>query len=640
MSKDIVDKVLNAVQKKYGKESATTFDPKDSVQIERIPSGSLSVDLAIGGGYPKGRITEVYGPESSGKAQPLSSKVLTPDGWVLMKDVKIGQLVCTPDGSTSPIIGIYPQGMQDVYEVTLDDKSKARCTLDHLWSVQTRDSDLEHIYTTKQLIESGLGTYFRKFQIATTNPVHFHSKDDLEIDPYLLGLLLGDGSLRDSVVLSSKDQEIIDGNKKNDIVVKLSQLNLYKKKSEDKFIPTKYLHASVEDRVSLFQGLIDSDGYIHPNEKSIQFVTVSKSLAEDFIELSRSLGMRCVVSDRVNSYTSSTGNKVSGKRAYYVNCLHNTYKFQPARLKRKQLKFSDVSSHCNRFIESIDPVGREECQCIMIAHPDSLYITDNYIVTHNTTLAIHAGVECQKQGGVVGYVDMENAFDPFYAKQVGLDVENQFVFSQPDSGEQALDILDTMIRNGVNMVILDSVAAMVPQAELDGDYGESKMGLQARLMSQGMRKLVGAIKKNDVIAIFINQIRMKIGVMFGNPETTTGGNALKFYSSIRLDIRRIGQEKEGEEVIANKTRVKVVKNKTYPPFKQAEFFIEFGIGIDRLGELLDKAVDLDIVNKKGSWFAYDGTNIGQGRSKTLEMLKDNEELVDSIEQQVLDKIHI
>lgn len=249
-----------------------------------------------------------------------------------------------------------------------------------------------------------------------------------------------------------------------------------------------------------------------------------------------------------------------------------------------------------------------------------------------TTLAIHAIAEAQKAGGVAAFIDAEHAFDRFYAEQLGVDIENLLI-SQPDSGEQALEIAEQLIRSSaVDIVVIDSVAALTPRAELEGDMGDSKMGLQARLMSQALRKLTAAISKTNTTCIFINQLREKIGVMFGNPETTTGGNALKFYASVRLDIRRIGALKDGDEISGSQTRVKVVKNKVAPPFRKAEFDIIYGEGISREGEIVDLGSDLGIIKKSGSWYSYNDTKLGQGRDAAKKMIKDNPELGEELEK--------
>ncbi len=253
-----------------------------------------------------------------------------------------------------------------------------------------------------------------------------------------------------------------------------------------------------------------------------------------------------------------------------------------------------------------------------------------------TTLSMHCIAECQKMGGMAAFIDAEHAFDKTYAEKLGIDTSNLLI-AQPDDGEQALEIADNLIRSGaIDIIVIDSVAALVPKAEIEGDMGESKMGLQARLMSQALRKLTGSINKTNCVCIFINQLREKIGVMFGNPETTTGGNALKFYASVRLDIRRLAQIKDGVEVVGNRTKVKVAKNKVAPPFRVVEFDIMYGEGISKVGEIVDLGVDFDIIKKSGSWFSYNDTKIGQGRDAVKQMLKDNPEMSDEIEQKIRD----
>ena len=247
-----------------------------------------------------------------------------------------------------------------------------------------------------------------------------------------------------------------------------------------------------------------------------------------------------------------------------------------------------------------------------------------------TTVALHCVAEVQKAGGIAGFIDAEHALDPVYARNIGVDIDNLYI-SQPDCGEQALEITETMVRSGaIDIVVVDSVAALVPKAEIDGDMGDSHVGLQARLMSQALRKLTAVISKSNCTVIFINQLREKVGVMFGNPETTTGGRALKFYSSVRLDVRRIESLKQGGEVIGNRTRVKVVKNKIAPPFKEAEFDIMFGEGISREGDILDLAAEINLINKSGAWYAYEGNKIGQGRENAKQYLKDNPEVREAI----------
>ena len=256
-----------------------------------------------------------------------------------------------------------------------------------------------------------------------------------------------------------------------------------------------------------------------------------------------------------------------------------------------------------------------------------------------TTLAIHAIAECQKAGGIAAFIDAEHAFDRFYAEKLGVDIDNLWI-SQPDNGEQALEIADQLIRSSaIDILVVDSVAALTPKKEIEGDMGDNNVGLQARLMSQALRKLTSTISKTNTTCIFINQLREKIGVMFGNPETTTGGNALKFYASVRLDIRRVTAIKYGDQVIGNMTRVKVVKNKVAPPFRKAEFEIMFGEGISKVGEILDLGVEYGIIQKSGSWFSYNGSRLAQGRDASKALLRDNPELCDELEAQIMEKLN-
>jgi recombination protein RecA len=255
-----------------------------------------------------------------------------------------------------------------------------------------------------------------------------------------------------------------------------------------------------------------------------------------------------------------------------------------------------------------------------------------------TTLALHAIAEAQKKDGIAAFIDAEHAFDRFYAQKLGVDVENLLV-SQPDNGEQALEIVDNLIRSGaIDIIVIDSVAALTPKSEIEGEMGDSKMGLQARLMSQALRKLTANISRTGTVCVFINQLREKIGVMFGNPETTTGGNALKFYTSVRVDIRRMNQIKEGENIVGNRVRVKIVKNKVAPPFRKAEFDVLYGEGISRMGEIIDLGVDHGIIKKSGSWFSYGDTKLGQGRDAVKKLLEDNPELSDELEKEIIKKL--
>ncbi len=292
-------------------------------------------------------------------------------------------------------------------------------------------------------------------------------------------------------------------------------------------------------------------------------------------------------------------------------------------------KVASISSGSIALDDALGVGGFPKGRVVEIYGPES---------SGKTTLALHMIAEAQKAGGIAAFIDAEHAFDRFYAEKLGVDTQNLFV-SQPDHGEQALEIADSLIRSAaIDVVVIDSVAALTPKSEIDGEMGDSKMGLHARLMSQALRKLTANISRTGTICVFINQLREKIGVMFGNPETTTGGNALKFYASVRLDIRRVSQIKDGENITGNRVRVKVVKNKVAPPFKKAEFDIVYGVGISKIGEIIDLGVDLNIIKKSGSWFSYGETKLGQGRDAVKGLLADNPEMAEELTQKITDAL--
>ena len=296
--------------------------------------------------------------------------------------------------------------------------------------------------------------------------------------------------------------------------------------------------------------------------------------------------------------------------------------------KSAHMNIETVSTGCLSLDLALGLGGVPKGRIIEIYGPES---------SGKTTVALHMVAEVQKRNGIAGFIDAEHALDPVYAKNIGVDIDNLYI-SQPDNGEQALEIAETMVRSGaVDIIIIDSVAALVPKAEIEGDMGDSHVGLQARLMSQALRKLTGVVSRTNCIVVFINQLREKVGVMFGNPETTTGGRALKFYSSVRMDVRRIDSIKSAGEVIGNRTRVKVVKNKIAPPFKEAEFDIIYGKGISKLGDIIDLAANDNIIVKSGSWFSYNGDKIGQGRDNTKQFLAEHPEIAEEIEKKVRDK---
>lgn len=670
---------MDLLQKSFGKENVMKLSDSSNSDIEFYSTGSMYLDYIMGGGFAKGRIVEVYGPESVGKAQPLSSKILTPSGWKTMGDMVIGSIVSTPDGGSSTVVGVFPQGVKKVYEITFDDKSTVRCCKDHLWTVETRDSkkNLSQVMSLKDIMKTGLKTSHgtRKYRVPKVEPIVFEDQGELPLDPWLLGALLGDGSFISSTVkYTTSDKFMVEklekvltplnmkvkkvkgsdydyslsknknGRSQTELTLRLTKLGLMGKYSYEKVIPGIYLLATVEERVQLLQGLLDSDGTVgSKGGMSCTYTSTSMPMAKQVVDLCRSLGVRAIVSPRTTQYTNSAGKKVDGRESYRVSMLFNESEIVPFSLPRHVKRFiknkQETSRNCNysrRYIESIKLVDEQECQCIMIGHPESLYITDNYIPTHNTTTTVHAIAEAQKAGVNCGFIDAEHAFDTSYAKDLGVDVD-ELVISQPDNGEQAIDLVLAMIKTGeFGLVVVDSTNALTPKSELEGEASDSSMGKMARLMSKGLRMIKGEANKNDCTVIFISQLREKIGVIYGSPEVIGVGNAMKFYASQRLDVRRSTPitDKDGEAV-GHTMKFKTKKNKLYPPFKSAEVILKYGKGYDSYSEVADLASQIGVINKSGSWYSYDGTKIGQGVQKVITMLEDNPELFEEIKSNVI-----
>jgi protein RecA len=638
---------LSELEKKYG---MNRVDPKE---LTVVSTGSLQLDRAMKiGGTALGKIVELFGENSCGKAQPLSSKILTPNGWINMGDVELGTIVSTPDGGDSTVIGIYPQGEQDVYKITFDDKTFTHCTLDHLWYINGRKDYKGEVLSTKELIETGLkkSQERRLYKIPTTEPVNFNQYGEITIDPYLLGIIIGDGGLTDknNVKFTCCDDEILQeitkiiekdyddialsnqiGKsgyyfkkkgpkskwKKNEIFLQLSALGLIGKYSYEKYIPKEYLITSIENRIALLQGLMNSDGTSQQQRSCVSYSSSSILLSKDVEFLCRSLGMRCSTSLKPSKYKNSDGQYVDYLVSYRSNILFNT--------------FSD------RYIESIELVGREECQCIMIGHPDQLYITDDFIVTHNTTLTLHQIAEYQKAfpDRRVMLLDYENTFDVKYATAVGVDVDKLLIY-QPTTMEQGYDLALSLIKKDiVSCVVIDSQTAAMPQAVLEGEMGDNTIGLQARLNSKFCQKIKGELSLHNTTLFFVSQTRSHIGG-YGDGQVSTGGAAIKFYSDVRWKIwKTANKEKE-----MNITTIDVIKSKVGKPFGQAKVNILWGVGIDKLGEIVDYAVDLGFIQKGGAgWFTVLDSKF-QGMDKVKAFLEDNPEYCEELKKQVLHEL--
>jgi len=616
-----LSEVLKNLNKKYS----------NNEQEERffIPTGSISLNKALGGGYMSGRITELIAWEGVGKAQPLYSKVLTPTGWIEMRDVEVGTIVSTPDGNDSTIIGIFPQGLQDVYRITFDDKTFTDCTLDHLWKVRTRQTDQEQILSVKEILSIGLKkkSGCRNFSIPMVEPIKFLQYGKISIDPYLLGLLLGDGCFtQDNIKFTTADEDILinieeilkknynntrlskkqgkydynfrkikNGNSKTEIFKEIKELNLIKLYSHEKFIPKEYLFTSIENRIAILQGLLDSDGTV--SNCSISFSTSSKRLSENFEFLVRSLGARCTTSTKKTSYGGKI--KKEGKLSYRSNVLLNTLQFKPFKLNRKLVKFNiSKSPFKEKYIEKIEKVGEENTQCIAIGHPDRLYITDDFIVTHNTTAALHAVKETQEMGKIAAYIDAEHALDRKYAEAIGVNWE-ELILIQPSFGEEAFEYAEELIKSGeISLIVFDSTSGMIPKSQFDSEPGSFHIGKHALLFAKEIPKINVLISKNNTACIFISQVREKIGVMFGSPEITPAGNTLKFFASNRIELRKELIKVEGL-IVGTNSKFKVIKCKTGSPYSIGKLPIRFGIGIDKYEEIIDLAKESEVIKVWG-----------------------------------------
>ena len=412
----------------------------------------------------------------------------------------------------------------------------------------------------------------------------------------------------------------------------------------NKHIPESYLHGSVAQRLALLQGLMDTDGTVSTGgagegrgsgRAQCEFCVVHERLARDVHELLLGLGIKVTL--------RSAPAVLNGRQTGVRYRLGFQTVLPVFRLPRKAARLAPLRTRraTLRYVTAVEPVSSVPVQCIQVDHPSHTYLAGRECIpTHNTSLALHAIANAQAAGGIAAFIDAEHALDPDYAKNLGVDTDAMLV-SQPDTGEQALEITDMLIRSGaIDVVVIDSVAALVPRAEIEGEMGDSHVGLQARLMSQALRKLTGAISQTKTTAIFINQLREKVGVMFGSPETTSGGRALKFYASVRLDVRRIETLKDGTEAVGNRIRVKVVKNKVSPPFRQAEMDLLFGHGISREGGLIDLGVEQGIVRKSGAWYTYEGEQLGQGKENARTFLHDNPDLANDIEKKIKEKLGV
>ncbi len=614
------------LSKKYKGEVFTTIaNGTRETNISAIRSGWQELDDLVTGetdkdartiagtglGWPRGRIIEIYGEEGMGKALEISTPVLTSNGFMPIGHLRKGDYVVGSDGHPTRVVGVFPQGTKSGFRVTATDGGSLICCAEHLWQTTKVGQKQPEVRTTAEIQR----TLTRKVsgdcapedgrypmhRLPLVAPIHFAGRGSLPLAPYLLGCLIGDGSLQGSCVVIHKPEldvllrcdgllpaidagVLFDGGNgsKSALRIKrrnrngeasittlaLQELGLHGKKSIDKFVPEDYLFASVDDRLELLRGLLDTDGWVRDSGTDVEFSTSSQQLAEDVMFLARSLGAIVSCNVRTPHYTYR-GRKMTGAESHRITIrfVDDTCPVSSDKHRKKWVGGDKTPKY--RSIESVEPVGDAEFVCIKVEAEDGLFVTEDFILTHNTTQTLHIIAAFQKAGELCAFVDAEHSLDVSYAAKLGVDLKT-LIFNQPDrGGEQALDIVHSLAESGTfGCIVVDSVAALTPLAELELDFEDnSQPGQHAKLMSRMLRKLVSVCRKTNTLLVFINQTRLKIGVRFGNPKTTTGGQALKFYASIRLEMVNVKTQKKSGRVVFRRTRIRTVKNKCAPPFR-------------------------------------------------------------------------
>jgi protein RecA len=753
------DKALEAallqIERQFGKGSIMRLGEETRVPVEVIPSGSIALDVALGiGGYPRGRIVEIYGPESSGKCLTADTYVWSDRGLETIGEIfaRAGlKTTCTSrvtDISESGVRLVNEWGeLETVAALTHNNRKPVL----RLRLRSGRVISVTHNHPLRVVSDRGFIVWRKAGDIregdtivsAKLGAVEAAAGDGLsEDEAVLLGYLVAEGTTcyETSVRFTNWDPEVSAeytrlmehisggivrnyGDKEFAVHGKAirerfaEQYGLDYVRAAGKTVPACVRTAGHKAQRSFLSALFEGDGWIDPTS-TIGLATASEELARQVQLLLYGLGIPATVSSKYNQtyerdyWTVTVNPSVAGRFLKEIGFRSQ----RRAEQVRKHFKESprdpqfeniphlagmirdlrddcggdrefddiagdllrlDMSLACSRqrlwrivdwckqneallspgaetIVEYLRvllslPYTYEEVTAIEdcglqptfdVVMPLTHSFIANGILSHNTTVALHAVANAQKGGGIAAFIDAEHALDPEYAQRLGVDTEALLV-SQPDTGEQALEIMDMLIRSGaIDIVVVDSVAALVPKAEIEGEMGDSHVGLQARLMSQALRKITGAVSNTKTTAIFINQLREKVGVMFGSPETTTGGKALKFYASVRLDVRRIETLKDGTEAVGNRTRIKVVKNKMSPPFKTAEFDILYGIGISKEGSLIDLGVEQSIVRKAGAWYTYEGDQLGQGKENARNFLRDNPDISNEIEKRIKEKLGV
>jgi recombination protein RecA len=750
-----LDTALAQIERQHGKGSVMRLGDESRAPVEVVPTGSIALDIALGiGGLPRGRVVEIYGPESSGKCLTADTQVWTDRGIETVAEVfaRCGQPVsCTSRvtdvrehgvrvvnerGELEPVAALTHNNRKPTVRIRLRSGRAVTVTKNHPLRVLNERGFI--VWRTAGRIAPGdhvVSALFGAVEAAGGDGV---SEDEAVV----LGYLVAEGSLgyRHRVAFTNWDPEVsgeytrlveqlfdvtvkhYDG-KEHHVNNKAWRTLLHERydlgygNAADKYVPSCVRIGGAKIQRAFLSALFEGDGWIDPTS-TVGLATASERLARDVQLLLYGLGIPATVSSKLNKkyerdywtvtinpsvthrFLDEVGFRSSRRAAQVARHFQRSPRdpifenipnlsgllqdlrdscggdrsfdriagdlfradFDLACSKQRLEKIvawfderaDRLTPSCRAMVEHLRelttaPYTYERVTAVEDAGPQPTFdlvvpethsFLANGVVSHNTTVALHAVANAQKLGGIAAFIDAEHALDPEYAQALGVDIDALLV-SQPDSGEQALEIADTLIRSGaLDVVVIDSVAALVPRAEIEGEMGDSHVGLQARLMSQALRKLTGALSGSGTTAIFINQLREKIGVMFGSPETTTGGRALKFYSSVRLDVRRIETLKDGTDMVGNRTRVKVVKNKVSAPFKQAEFDIMYGKGISREGGLIDVGVDVGLVRKAGAWYTYEGDQLGQGKENARGFLRDNPDLADELEKRIKEKLGV
>jgi protein RecA len=753
-----LDTVLSQIEKQHGKGAVMRLGDDIRPPIEVIPTGSIALDVALGiGGLPRGRVVEIYGPESSGKCLTADTYIWSDHGLETVAEVfaragmkasctsrvtdvrELGMRVVNERGELETVAALTHNNRKPTVTVTLRSGRRVSATHNHpLRVVSERGYIVWRNAGDIRVGDTVVSALFGADQAAC-------GSDLSEDEAVFLGYLVAEGSLgvnnRHSVRFTNWDPEVAaeftqlaetlfgstvrhysDGKEHIIYDTKLrrrlaDEYGLEYTNAPQKTVPHRVRTAGVKAQCAFLSALFEGDGWIDPSS-TIGLGTASRVLAEQVQLMLYGLGIPSTLQTTFNQvyerdyYSLIINPSVSHRFLEVVGFRSERRGEQVAahfRQSRREPQFenvphlrgmvadlrdavggdrafdriagdlfrTDMDLSCSRqrlarlvswaderaaqlspgaraivehlrglakaaytyeTVVAVEDGGLQPTFDVMV--PETHSFIANGILSHNTTVALHAVANAQKAGGIAAFIDAEHALDPEYAKALGVDTDALLV-SQPDTGEQALEIADMLIRSGaIDIIVIDSVAALVPRAEIEGEMGDSHVGLQARLMSQALRKITGALNNTGTTAIFINQLREKIGILFGSPETTTGGKALKFYASVRLDVRRIETLKDGSDAVGNRTRVKVVKNKVSPPFKQAEFDIIYGQGISREGGLIDMGVEQGFVRKAGAWYTYDGDQLGQGKENARTFLRDNPDLADEIEKKIKEKLGV